>query len=155
MIPVFRLSRLVAFLAAALLALAAAPAGAAVQITFYSKELSSSFPHAFVTIPGTIDRNGARVDADYGFSAKTISPAILLGTVTAKCCPNHGAAYVTGSDRHFSLTLNDAEFDRVMATVERWRTLRQPSYDLNRQNCVHFVADIAASHRHEGRHARS
>ena len=49
------------------------------------------------------------------------------------------------SDRHFTITLSDAEYDRVMATVESWRALEQPSYNLNRQNCVHFVAQVAAA----------
>src|SRR5437763_612502 len=43
------LRRCAAWLLAGLLLLAAAPAAAAVTITFYSHELGSSFPHAFVT----------------------------------------------------------------------------------------------------------
>ena len=88
-------------------------------------------------------RGNQRVDADFGFSAKTISPAILFGKVSGEVISDHGAAYIKGSDRHFSLRLDDAQFDRVMAVVDRWRKLAQPSYDLNRQNCVHFVATIA------------
>ena len=121
MIPVFRLPRLIAFLAAALLALAAAPAWAAVSITFYSKELGASFPHAFVILEGTLDRGGPRIEEDYGFTAKTISPAILWGKVAGEVITDHTAGYVKGSDRHFTVTLSDSEYDRVMATVERWR----------------------------------
>jgi hypothetical protein len=33
----------------------------------------------------------------------------------------------------------------VKATIEKWRQLKQPSYNLNRQNCVFFVGDVAAS----------
>ena len=29
--------------------------------------------------------------------------------------------------------------------VARWRALPQPSYDLDKRNCVHFVAELAAS----------
>lgn len=94
---------------------------------------------------GSLERNGQRVDSDFGFSAKTISPAILFGKVTGEVISDHGAAYIKASDRHFSLTLDDADYDRVAATIERWRRLPQPSYDLNRQNCVHFVASIAAA----------
>ena len=135
----FALLRLIALLLLAV----AAPAGAAVELSFYSKELGTSFPHAFVTVQGTLDRNSQRVDADFGFSAKTISPAILFGKVSGEVISDHGAAYIKGSDRHFSLRLDDAQFDRVMAVVDKWRKLPQPSYDLNRQNCVHFVAMIA------------
>ncbi|MEA3065248.1 MAG: hypothetical protein QOJ27_1694 [Sphingomonadales bacterium] len=145
MTSAFRVPRLIAVLAAALLALIAAPGWAAVSITFYSKELGASFPHAFVILEGTPDRGGPRIDEDYGFTAKTISPAILWGKVPGEVITDHSVSYVKGSDRHFTLTLTDAEYDRAMATVQRWRAASQPSYDLDRHNCVHFVAEMAAS----------
>lgn len=145
MIPAFRPSRLIAILAAALLALTAAPGWAAVSITFYSKELGASFPHAFVIVEGTPDRGGPRIEEDYGFTAKTISPAILWGKVAGEVITDHTVGYVKGSDRHFTVALTDAEYDRVMATIARWRSARQPSYDLDKHNCVHFVADLAAA----------
>lgn len=141
----FSVRRVIVSLLAALLAFAAVPASAAVSITFYSKELGASFPHAFVIVEGTLDRGGPRIDEDYGFTAKTISPAILWGKVAGEVITDHKPGYVKGSDPHFTLTLTDAEYDRAMATVERWRSARQPSYDLDRHNCVHFVAEIAAS----------
>jgi len=144
-IPFFRLPRLIALLAAALLALTAAPGWAAVSITFYSKELGASFPHAFVILEGTLDRGGPRIEEDYGFTAKTISPAILWGKVAGEVITDHTAGYVKGSDRHFTVALTDAEYDRVMATIARWRSTKQPSYDLDKHNCVHFVADLAAA----------
>lgn len=145
MTSAFRLPRALAVLAAALLAVAATPGWAAVSITFYSKELSDSFPHAFVIVEGTLDRGGPRIEEDYGFTAKTISPAILWGKVAGKVITDHSVSYVQASDRHFTLTITDAEYDRAMATVARWRAARQPSYDLDKHNCVHFVAEIAAS----------
>ncbi|MET1110990.1 MAG: hypothetical protein ABWX67_05615 [Allosphingosinicella sp.] len=145
MIPAFRLPRLIAILAAALLALTAAPGWAAVSITFYSKELGASFPHAFVILEGTPDRGGPRIEEDYGFTAKTISPAILWGKVAGEVITDHSVSYVKGSDRHFTVILTDSEYDRVMATIARWRSARQPSYDLDKHNCVHFVAEVAAA----------
>jgi hypothetical protein len=132
-------------LAAALLAILAVPAAAAVQITFYSHELGSSFPHAFVVVQGNLDRGGERIDEDYGFTAKSISPAILMGAVKGEVVTDNSASYTAHSDKHFTLTISDAEYDRAMATVERWRTMAQPSYDLGSRNCIHFVAQIAAS----------
>lgn len=126
-----------------LAAAAAAPAAAAVTITFYSHELGSSFPHAFVTLTGVPDRGGAPLNVDYGFSAKTVSPAILWGKVSGEVISDHGASYIKGSDRHFSIALSDADYDRIMGTVSRWRSAPQPSYDLGSHNCVHFVADLA------------
>jgi hypothetical protein len=43
------------------------------------------------------------------------------------------------------VTLSDEEYDRVMATIARWRAAPQPSYDLGSHNCVHFVGDLARS----------
>lgn len=145
MASAFRLPRLIAWLAAGLLALAAAPGWAAVSITFYSKELGASFPHAFVILEGTPDRGGPRIEEDYGFTAKTVSPAILWGKVAGEVITDHSVSYVNGSDRHFTLTLRDSEYDQVMATIGRWRATRQPSYDLEKHNCVHFVAELAAA----------
>jgi len=119
-------------------------APAAVEITFLSKELGSSFPHAYVALKGTPDRGGAAVDANYGFTATHVSPAILMGSVNGEII-SVDAGYMERSDRHFTLRLSDAEYDQVLATVERWRTMKQPSYNLNRQNCVFFVAHVAAA----------
>jgi len=121
-----------------------APAFAAVEITFYSREFGSQFPHGFVTLVGTPDRGGDRIDVNYGFTATHVTPALLFGSVRGKV-DTAGAGYIRNSDAHFAVTLTDVEYDSVMATVERYRTLRQPSYNLNRRNCVHFIADIAAA----------
>jgi hypothetical protein len=145
LIPSIRLPSLFALLAAFLLSWVAAPAAAAVQITFYSHELGSSFPHAFVVIQGVLDRGGPRIDEDYGFTAKSVSPAILMGAVKGEVVTDNSAGYTRNSNRHFTLSVSDAEYDRAMAVVERWRTRAQPSYDLGSRNCIHFVAEIAAS----------
>jgi hypothetical protein len=130
------------WLAALLAVLAPSAAAAAVEVAFYSRELGSTFPHAFVTLKGTLDRTGEPVDTSYGFTAKAVTPAVLMGSV-----PGHllveKANYIAGSDRQFSILLNDAEYDGVLAVVERWRTAAQPSYNLNRRNCVHFVGEVA------------
>ncbi len=126
------------------LLVAAAPASAAVEITFLSKEFGASFPHAYVALEGTLDRTGERINANYGFTATHVSPAVLLGSVKGEVM-SVDPEYMSNSDRHFTITLSDDDYDRVMATVERWRTLEQPSYHLNRQNCVFFVAHVAAA----------
>lgn len=145
MTAAFRPSRLLAIAALWLFALGASPAFASVTITFYSKELGASFPHAFVTMSGTLDRTGERIDKDYGFTAKAVTPAILMGRVGGEVISDHGANYIKSSDKHFSLVLTDSQYDGVMATIERWRTWKQPSYDLGTHNCIHFVAELAAS----------
>ncbi|HEX8191397.1 MAG TPA: hypothetical protein VF552_00710 [Allosphingosinicella sp.] len=134
-----------AVLAAGVLAfLMPAAAPAAVEMTFYSREFGSQFPHGFVVLQGTPDRGGERIDTNYGFTATAVSPAILFGSVRGKV-EAVGGGYIRDSEAHLRLTLTDAEYDRVMETVARWRDARQPSYSLSRRNCVHFIADIAAA----------
>ena len=127
----------------AVLALAVpARAWAAVEIAFYSRELGSSFPHAFVTLKGTLDRTGEPIDQSFGFTAKAVTPAVLMGSVGGKVI-TESADYIARSDRQFALTIDDARYDAVMRVVATWRDRAQPSYDLNRRNCVHFVGELA------------
>jgi hypothetical protein len=137
-------SRLRTVLLVALLLLLPRPATAAVEITFYSKEFGTTFPHAFVLLKGELDESGEKIEANYGFTATHVSPAILMGSVQGEVL-SLGQGYVSKSDPHFSITLSDAEYRQVMATVEQWQSLKQPSYNLNRQNCVFFVARVAAA----------
>ena len=126
-----------------LLLCGAAPAAAAVEIAFYSRELgANNFPHAFVTLKGNLDSDGAPIDQSFGFTAKAVTPAILLGSVGGKVIEEH-PSYIAKSDRQFTLILSDDQYRTVMATVEKWRTRKQPSYNVNRANCVHFVGEVA------------
>ena len=138
-------THLAALAAMLLLLFGASPAAAAVEITFYSKELGTSFPHAFVVLEGQLDRDNSRIAEDYGFTAKSVTPAILFGPVKGEVVSDHGASYVKASDRHFTVSLSDAEYDQVMVVVERWKSARQPSYDLDKANCVHFVGELASA----------
>ena len=131
------------FLAFLLLLGGQAPAAAAVEIAFYSRELGgNNFPHAFVALHGIVDGTGERVDTTYGFTAKAVTPAILFGSVAGEVVVE-GRREIARSDRQFALSLSDERYRAVMAVVERWRGRRQPSYNLNRANCVHFVAELA------------
>lgn len=126
-----------------LLCLGSMPAWAAVEISFYSREFGgTSFPHAFVTLEGELEESGAPVDESYGFTAKTISPAILFGSVPGEVITEKDS-FIARSDRQFSLTLSDEQYWAVREVVDRWRTRDQPSYNLDRRNCVHFVGEIA------------
>ena len=127
----------------AALLLAGAPSHAAVEIAFYSRELGgNNFPHAFVSLRGTLDATGEAVDISYGFTAKAVTPALLWGSVAGEVVVE-GPRQIARSERQFALTLSDAQYHAVMAVVEEWRGRAQPSYNLNRRNCVHFVAEIA------------
>ena len=118
------------------------PASAQITVAFYSHELGSSFPHAFIVLQGTPEAGGPPVDANFGFTAKAVSPALLMG-------PVHGVietakpAYVRNSDRKFAMTITDQQHAALIALIEKWKTLPGKSYDLNRRNCIHFVGEAA------------
>ena len=132
------MNRLLPICLAALLWLASAmPAHAAVTITFWSHEFGNSFPHAFFTLRGVPDRGGPPVDLNYGFTARSISPAILMGTVKGRL-DSVPRSYMEGSDAQFALTLTDTQYDQVAALTREWNEVGGDArYNLNKRNCVH------------------
>jgi len=121
----------------------ALPAQAAVTITFWSHELGNSFPHAFFTLRGIPDAGGAPVDVNYGFTAKSLSPAILMGSVKGKL-DIAKPGYMRGSDAQFAVRLSDAQYAQVLALVNAWdEKTGDARYDLGTRNCVHFVQEAA------------
>ena len=119
-----------------------APARAEVVVSFYSHDFGDRFPHAFVVLKGKIDATGELVDANYGFTATSVSPAILFGSVRGEVQTSK-PDYIAKSDRQFDVTIDDATYARLMAKVAEWRDRKQPSYSLNKYNCVHFVMELA------------
>ncbi|HYD12603.1 MAG TPA: hypothetical protein VEC11_07130 [Allosphingosinicella sp.] len=121
----------------------AGTAQAAVEIRFHSKDFGATFPHAFIVLTGTLDATGEPVDANFGFTVRNlIGPSALFGAVEG-IVESAEPPYIESANFHFALMLSDDEYRRVMALVERWRALPQPSYRLMRRNCVSFVAEIA------------
>ena len=120
----------------------AAPARAEVVVSFYSHDFGDRFPHAFIVMKGRLDATGEAVDANYGFTAVSVSPAILFGSVKGKV-ESTKPDYIDKSDRQFDVTVDDATYGRVLAKVAEWRDREQPSYSLNKRNCVHFVMELA------------
>ncbi|MDR6113244.1 MULTISPECIES: hypothetical protein [unclassified Sphingomonas] len=123
--------------------LGALPAQAAVTITFWSHELGNSFPHAFFSLHGTVDATGAPVDANYGFTAKSVSPALLMGTVKGRLDISK-PFYIATSDAQFSYVMTDAQYGDILALVAAWdEKTGDGRYNLNQRNCVHFVQEAA------------
>ncbi len=118
------------------------PARAEVVVSFYSHDFGDRFPHAFIVMKGTLDATGEAVAANYGFTAVSVSPAILFGSVKGKV-ESSKPDYIDKSDRQFDVTVDDATYGRVLAKVAEWRDREQPSYSLNKRNCVHFVMELA------------
>ena len=119
-----------------------APARAEVLVSFYSHDFGDRFPHAFIVLKGRLAGTGETVDANYGFTATNVSPAILFGSVKGHV-QTQEAAYIAKSDRQFDVTVDDETYARLIAKVHEWRDRKQPSYSLNRNNCVHFVMELA------------
>ena len=118
------------------------PARAEVVVSFYSHDFGDRFPHAFIVMKGTLDATGEAVAANYGFTAVSVSPAILFGSVKGKV-ESSKPDYIEKSDRQFDVTVDDATYGRILAKVAEWRDREQPSYSLNKRNCVHFVMELA------------
>ncbi|WP_254602583.1 hypothetical protein [Sphingomonas bacterium] len=135
--------RLLRPLIALLLAAGALPARAAVTLTFWSHELGNSFPHAFITLRGVPDAGGAPVDGNYGFTARSVTPALLFGSVPGEVEPSM-PGFVATSDAQFAVVLTDAQYAEVLALIAAWdEKTGDGRYNLNNRNCVHFVKAAA------------
>ena len=101
------------------------------------------FPHGFVVLNGMTDA-GVPVDANYGFVATQVTPAIMFGPVNGEII---GAkpSYIANSRSHFSRTISDDRYQAVMDLMAAWRDAPQPSYDLNGHNCMTFVKATAVA----------
>ena len=122
----------------------AVPAQAEVEVAFhsFSGSLFGRYPHAFVVFKGTLDDTGERVDTNYGFSARTAGPAVLMGPV-AHGIYTEKERYIRTTNRHFTITVPDATYRRMMQEVAAWRDAPGKYYDLDTRNCIHFVGRIA------------
>jgi hypothetical protein len=130
----------------AAIALAWSPAAwAAVTLTFHSYDGSKNFgrfAHTFVVLSGTDDATGRPVDENYGFSARHLSPRILLGPVE-HIMMTEKPAYIARTRRHFSVVLTQDQLDAVRREAAAWRDHPGKYYDLDTRNCIHFVARMA------------
>lgn len=137
--------RLLRLFAALLALLASSVAMAEVRVTFHSFNGSmpfGRFPHAFVSFDGTLDATGERVKENFGWSAKTISPAVLSGPVYGVILVEKDK-WLTQTNRHFTISLTDAQYRTLRAEVERFRTAPGKYYSLESRNCIHFVGRMA------------
>jgi len=53
------------------------------------------------------------------------------------------AKYIRSTNRHFTVTVSDAQYRAIVAEVARWRDAPGRFYDLDKRNCIHFVGRIA------------
>ncbi|MEO0062088.1 MAG: hypothetical protein RLZZ08_648 [Pseudomonadota bacterium] len=121
-----------------------APAQAEVQVHFHSfngSMFAARYPHTFVVFEGHL-ADGTPVNENFGFSARSASPAVLAGPV-AHMIYIEKPKWVQATNRHFSVTVSDATYHRLRAEVAAWQNAPGKYYDLNHRNCIHFVGRIA------------
>jgi hypothetical protein len=129
---------------AVLITCCSSPAFAEIMMGFHNYQLkvgmNVNFPHAFVSMKGT-KSDGTPVDENIGFTAHSITPAVLTGWVKGQM-DNLKPAYVDASDRQFEIKISDAQYAEIKAFAEKWNTYPGKSYNLNKRNCIHFVAAL-------------
>jgi hypothetical protein len=137
--------RLIAQVMALVLVALPLPAAAQVMLTFHSFTGSyfiGRFPHAFISMAGTLDESGKRIDENYGYTAKHLSTKILSGNVEGTIMIEK-PKYLTSTNRHFTVPISDAQYHTIVAEMIKWRDAPGKAYNLDHHNCVHFVAAIA------------
>lgn len=137
------LSRLLLVLAA--LGAWQAPAQAKIQVAFHSFNGSvfwGRYPHTFVAFDGKLDDTGEAIHENFGFSAKSASPAVLSGPV-AHIVMSEKEKYLKSTNTHFTVTVSDEIYRKMKAEVIAWRDAPGKYYDLDTRNCIHFVGRMA------------
>ncbi|MBS0254813.1 MAG: hypothetical protein JSS36_06280 [Proteobacteria bacterium] len=121
------------------------PAMARVMLAFHSFNGSwagGRYPHAFIALDGTLDATGEKIHQNFGYTARSVTPAILTGNVPSEIYVEK-EHYVRSTNVHFTVPLSDAQYRLVMDEVERWGHEPGKGYNLDTHNCIHFVARIA------------
>ena len=118
---------------------------AAVEIHFHSfngSVLFGRFPHTFIVLDGTLESTGEVINENYGFSARETTSAVLRGPVEHMVLAE-SERNVRRTNRHFSMTITDAQYRQIVAEVRRWQNAPGKYYDLDTRNCIHFVGTMA------------
>ena len=122
----------------------AQPACAKVAVSFHSFNGSVFFgryPHTFVVFDGTLD-DGQRVHENFGYTAKSVSPAVLSGPVEGEIWVEQ-EKWIAKTNTHFTVTVDDETYRRMKEEVEFYGHHPGKFYDLDHNNCISFVGKIA------------
>ena len=77
-----------------------------------------------------------------GFTAKSVTPAILSGPVEGEIWVEQ-EKWIAKTNNHFAVTVDDATYRRMRSEVEFWGHHPGKFYDLDSNNCISFVGKIA------------
>ena len=89
-----------------------------------------------------LDDTGEQVHQNFGYSARSVTPAILLGNVASEIYIEK-EKYIRSTNVHFTVPISDAQYRAILAEVKVWGSEPGRGYNLDRHNCIHFVAKIA------------
>lgn len=139
------LARSLLAIVAALAAIFAVPALARVEVAFYSVQgslLTGRSVHAFVTLVGTLDADGRKIDENYGFSASVFDPAAFFRPVKQTMLIEK-ADYIGRAHFHFRVPISDEAYHRIVREAQVW--WHDPNYlwDIDKRNCVTFTGVVA------------
>jgi hypothetical protein len=118
-------------------------AHAEVNVSFQSFNGSLFFgryPHTFVIFEGRL-ASGQIVSSNFGFSAAKATPAVLTGAVKHMVMTEE-PKWIAKTNRHFTITVSDPVYFRMMDEVAAWRNAPGKYYHLDNRNCIHFVGAI-------------
>lgn len=133
--------RLLAALAMFLWVMSAAfDAAAQVRVTFYSKPWDAlGYPHAFVRVTGDPAWADGEIDETYGFTTR--EQHRVFGKARGHV-ESASPEYIAASTAHFWVEISDDEWRDLRAFIDGWNTPPGSDYNLNRRNCVVFVAEV-------------
>jgi len=134
----------IAFVLAALF-VSAGPAQAEVRVSFHSVNgsvLFGRYPHTFVVFEGVLEDTGTMVAENFGFSARRTSAAIMSEPAEHMFLVET-PRMIRKSNRHFTIAVSDNQYRRLRAEIDEWRDHPGKLYDLDENNCIHFVARMA------------
>ncbi|MDE8652360.1 hypothetical protein [Novosphingobium album (ex Liu et al. 2023)] len=107
--------------------------------SFNGSMFAGRYPHTFIVLRGALDETGQKIDENYGYTARHVSLDVLSKDVPAMIYVEK-PKYIESTNRHFTVPISDAQYRAIRAEVNLWRN--EP-YNLDKHNCVHFVARIA------------
>ena len=111
-------------------------------VEFWAHPQDLNFPHAFYVARRPASNGVPAVEVNYGFTAKSVTYAILWKSVPG-AVESVGPAYLKRSTRIFTTRTDEAGFAALEALRKRWASGPDSIYNLNRHNCVHFIAEAA------------
>lgn len=100
------------------------------------------FPHAYVRFTGTIKATGEPVDEAWGFTAASPGPQLLFVSGRG-VLSRPDERYLDEAIDYAAVPITDETYRGMRERLDHWRSGPGSTYNLNRRNCISFVAEMA------------